>query len=235
MAKKKIRKKGKVAKKPGPELSIALSKGALFNGALALFQQIGIRVNAPSTEDRELSFTDRDRRFRFLIVRPADVPVYVEQGAVDIGIAGKDVLEEGGNRVAEMLDLQFGGCQLVLAVPQVSRISSAQELPSGSRVATKFTRLTEKYFSRLEKPVEIVKLYGSVELAPSTHLADAITDLTASGKTLRKLGLKVVDVIMESSARLIANPVRLKVKYKEIWELCSELSAKGISKKKFKK
>jgi ATP phosphoribosyltransferase len=137
--------------------------------------------------------------------------------------------------VAELLDLGFGACQLVLAVPKTSRISESQEIPPGSRVATKYTRLTEQYFSKLEKPVEIVKLYGSVELAPGARLADAITDLTATGKTLQKLNLRVVDVLLESTARLIANPVRLKVKYGEIWDLCSELSAKGKPKKSSKR
>lgn len=216
-------------------LTVALSKGALFGDAIKLFQQAGYKVKQPEVSDRELSFSDASGRLTFLVIRPADVPVYVEQGAADVGVAGKDVLSEGRSRVAELLDLSFGACQLVLAVPKSARITTAQEIPSGSRIATKFTRLTEQYFAKLEKPVEIVKLYGSVELAPGARLSDAITDLTATGKTLQKLGLRVVDVLLESTARLIANPVRLKVKYEEIWELCSELSAKGKQTKSSKR
>lgn len=213
-------------------ITIALSKGALFDSAVALFQKAGYKIQVPPKEDRELSFMDVSGRLKFLIVRAIDVPVYVEQGAVDLGVAGRDVLEEGMSRVAELLDLGFGRCQLVLAAPQSGRFSSPQDLPTGARIATTYPRLTEQYFSRIEKPVEIVKLYGSVELAPSAHIADAITDLTATGKTLKQLQLKIIDVLLESTARLIANPVRWKVRYKEIWELCSELSVKTTSTKK---
>lgn len=227
MKKKKVKSVG-----PKGVLSIALAKGYLFEPAIQLLQKAGIKIKVPDASERELSFMDQSGRIRFLVIRPTDVPVYVAQGAVDLGIAGKDVLEEGESRVAELVDLQFGGCQLILAVPDNSKYKTPQDLRSGARIATKFPHLAEQYFSRLEKPVEIVKLYGSVELAPSSDLADAIVDLTATGHTLQKMKLRVLDVIKESTARLIANPVRLKVKYKEIWELCSELSARAKSKKK---
>lgn len=199
-------------------LTVALSKGYLQKETLKLLQKTGVRI--PDGDlSRKLEFTDLDKKFRFLIVRPSDVPVYVEYGAADIGVVGKDVLVEGGYNVAELLDLQFGFCRLVVAGIK----GVAKTLYSGMRVATKFTNSASAYFEKLGLDVELIKLYGSVELAPLDGLSDVIVDLVATGTTLRENGLEIFAPIYDTTARLIANRVRVKSNYAKIMALAKRM------------
>ncbi|GBR73796.1 ATP phosphoribosyltransferase [Candidatus Termititenax aidoneus] len=203
-------------------LTIALSKGYLLPEALKVFRKVGLRVPEAGEILRKLEFTDADRKCRFLIVRPADVPVYVEYGAADLGVAGKDVLMEGRHKITELLDLKFGYCRLVVAA--LKGAYRKDTLRAGLRVATKFLNSAAEYFQgKLDIDVELIKLYGSVELAPLDGLSDVIVDLVATGKTLQENGLEVVDEIYTSTARLIANRVKAKSRYREILTLAQRI------------
>jgi len=162
---------------------------------------------------------------RVLIGRGADVPTFVEYGAADVGIAGKDVLWEAGRDVAELLDLGVGRCRLVVAVPQASGLTRVQELDFNSRVATKYPRIARRYFNEQGIQVEVIPLHGNIELAPLVGLADAVVDVTETGRTLRDNGLAVVASIGVSTARLIANPVRYKIRSDKIDPLVAALGA----------
>ena len=201
-------------------LTIALSKGYLLDEALKVFRKIGLRLPMEDLA-RKLEFTDAAREYRFLIVRPADVPVYVEYGAADLGVAGKDVLIEGRHKVTELLDLKFGFCRLVLAA--LRGAYRKDTLSAGLRAATKFVNSAEDYFQGLGLDLELIKLYGSVELAPIDGLSDVIVDLVATGRTLKENGLEILDEIYASTARLIANRVRVKSRYFEIMALAERI------------
>jgi ATP phosphoribosyltransferase len=191
-------------------LTIALSKGYLMNETLKVFQEMGIKI--PDGDlSRKLEFTDLSGKYRFLVIRPSDVPVYVEYGVADLGVAGKDVLIEGNFRVAELVDLKFGYCRLAVAGKK-----GAGPVRSGMRVATKFINSARSFFTSKEIDVELIKLYGSVELAPIDGLSDAIVDLVATGRTLKENGLEVWEDIYETTARLIANNVKIKSRYDEV-------------------
>ncbi|MDR2429274.1 MAG: ATP phosphoribosyltransferase [Candidatus Margulisbacteria bacterium] len=203
-------------------LTIALSKGYLLPEALKVFRQVGLRVPEANEISRKLEFTDADQKCRFLIVRPADVPVYVEYGAADLGVAGKDVLIEGRHKITELLDLKYGYCRLVVAARRGAYRKDT--LRAGLRVATKFLNSAAEYFQeKLDIDVELIKLYGSVELAPLDGLSDVIVDLVATGKTLQENGLEVVDEIYTSTARLIANRVKAKSRYNEMMSLAQRI------------
>ncbi len=170
---------------------------------------------------RSLRVASACGRLEALVVRSNDVPTYVGYGAADLGVVGKDVLEEqddGEPRLYELLDLGFGACRLIVATPGGAR-------PEGPvwRVATKYPNVAERHFQSQGRPVEIIKLYGSVELAPLTGLADAIVDLVETGSTLAANGLSVIETILGSTARLIANRVSFKVRDGEIGELVAKL------------
>lgn len=202
-------------------LTIALAKGYLLEEALKMFKKAGIEIANPEASSRKLSFEDKSKKYKFLVIRPADVPVYVEHGAADLGIAGKDILEEGQENVAELLDLKFGKCKLVVA----NLKGSKNIYKANIRIATKFVNSAEKYFRNKGIKAEVIKLYGSVELAPKVGLADAVVDLVATGKTLKENGLVITDTILDSTARLIANKIKLRVNYPEIYELASKIQA----------
>jgi ATP phosphoribosyltransferase len=157
----------------------------------------------------------------FLIVRPADVPTYVEHGAADVGIVGKDVLLEQDCDVYEPLDLGFGACRIAVAAFRGQ--AARDRLSSKIRVATKYPKITERYFNQRGVPVEIIKLYGSIELAPIVGLADRIVDLVETGNTLKAHGLVEVECIARSTARLIVNRASLKLKHQAIAELLKNL------------
>ncbi|MFC1595663.1 ATP phosphoribosyltransferase [Candidatus Margulisiibacteriota bacterium] len=201
-------------------MRIALSKGYLLKPALELFRQIGIDIDEAEVNSRKMTFTDKSGAYEFVVIRPADVPVYVEHGAVDLGIAGKDVMVESACGLAELVDLKFGYCKLVIAALKEDNI---KECKSNMRVATKFVNATAAHFKKLDLNVEIIKLYGSVELAPIAGLSDVIVDLTATGKSLDENNLEIVDTIMEATARLVANKVKLKTRYNEIIDLAGKL------------
>ena len=205
-------------------LAIALSKGKLLEPALALFKRVGLAPKDVSPDSRRLIFEHPASGTTLMIIRPSDVPTYVEYGAVDAGIVGADVLMEQATDVYEPLDLKFGSCRLAVAAPE-SAVRRNGRHGTRLRVATKYPNLTERYFTQQGIPIEIIKLYGSVELAPLVGLADRIVDLVSSGKTLRAHNLVVTDVIMESTARLIVNRASLKLKHKRVNGLIEALRA----------
>lgn len=202
-------------------ITVALAKGTLLAPALELFRRAGYAKNGISAESRRLVFTDEDRGVTFLIVRPTDIPTYVEYGAADAGVVGKDVLLEQEKDVYEPLDLKIGGCRISVAA--LRGREQRDRLSAKVRVATKYPRITERYFNRKGVPVEIIKLYGSIELAPMVGLADRIVDLVSTGKTLKAHDLVEVDVIARSTARLIVNRASLKMKHGSLTELIERL------------
>ncbi len=193
------------------ELTIAIPKGFLHSASHKYLSSLGINFNS-NTTDRELVYFDKKNRIKGLLVRPSDVTVYVEHGSADLGIVGLDVLKEQVPDVVILKDLKFGKCKLVLAVKKDSLYKNVKDLPANSKIATKFTKLANDYIYKSGITSELIKLYGSVELAPIVGLTDAIIDLVATGETLKANNLIPIDTILESSAILIANPVSLKFK-----------------------
>ena len=205
-------------------LTLALPKGRLLEGALDLLATLGVAGIDP--ESRRLIFTDPDRRLRLLLLKPADVPAYVTYGAADLGIVGQDILLEQRPDVYEPLDLGFGFCRLVVAERRELFERDSPSMWSWVRVATKYPRLTEQYFSSRGIQVEIVRLDGSVELAPLVGLADRIVDLVQSGETLRANGLVEVAEITRSTARLIVNRASMKTEYAAVTGFVEEIRAR---------
>jgi ATP phosphoribosyltransferase len=189
-------------------LTLALPKGRLLDPALALLASMGIK--GLDADTRRLLLTDEEAGLRFILLKPADVPTYVEYGAADLGIVGKDILLEQQPDVYEPVDLGFGFCRLVVAEPRDLWERDDPGKWSWVRVATKYPTLTERYFSERGIQVEIVRLDGSIELAPLVGLAERIVDLVQSGETLRANGLVEVAEIVASTARLIVNRASLK-------------------------
>ncbi len=203
-------------------LTIALAKGRLQDETLARLARGGVCVAPEDLDSRRLRIEDRSGRFRLLLVKPADVPVYVEYGVADAGVCGSDVLAEHDADVHEPLDLGFGRCRLAVAAPVDSAASDYSHV-STLRVATKYPRVAGAYFRHLGVPVELITLSGSVELAPITGLAERIVDLVESGRTLAENGLSVTEVIAEISARLIVNRASYQLKRHEIAQLVALL------------
>jgi len=203
-------------------LTIALPKGRLFRPAVNLLQKVDRSMPALG-DGRRLIFEHPEHGTRFLILRPVDVPTYIEYGAADVGIAGKDVLEEQDCDVYEPLDLKFGNCRLVVAQPRTSPPNRSFADWSYIRVATKFPRITERYFNARGVSVEIIRLSGSIELAPLVGLCERIVDLVETGRTLAENGLIEVDEIMQVTARLIVNRASQKTKYEQITDLITRL------------
>ena len=195
-------------------LTLALPKGRLLEPAIDLLRELG--VSAVDPESRKLIFKDPGRGLEILLLKPADVPAYVTYGAADLGIVGKDILLEQEPDVYEPLDLGFGFCRLVVAEPRELWERDDPAKWSWVRVATKYPRLTEQYFSSRGIQVEIVHLDGSIELAPLVGLAERIVDLVQSGETLRANGLVEVAEIARSTARLIVNRASLKTAHARV-------------------
>jgi len=204
-------------------LTIALSKGKMLDLTLDVFRRAGYALGSFSAESRRLVFPCPEIGMTFLIVRPTDVPTYVEYGAADIGVVGKDVLMEQDSDVYEPLDLGFGACRI--AVAALNGQASRDRLSSKIRVATKYPKVTERYFNQRGMPVEIIKLYGSIELAPVVGLADRIVDLVETGSTLKAHDLVEVEVIAQSTARFIVNRASLRLKHEPLMELIRRLRA----------
>ena len=202
-------------------LTLALPKGRLLDGALELLAGLG--VEGVDGESRKLIFTDARRGVRLLFLKPADVPAYVTYGAADLGIVGKDILLEQNPDVYEPLDLGFGFCRLVIAEPRELWERDDPAKWSWVRVATKYPRLTEEYFSERGVQVEIVRLDGSIELAPLVGLAERIVDLVQSGETLRANGLVEVAEIARSTARLIVNRASMKTEHAAVTGLIDQM------------
>lgn len=201
-------------------LTLALPKGRLLAPALEMFRSMGL--DGIKGDSRKLIFWDERRGLRFLILKPADIPTYVEYGAADLGIVGKDILLEQEPDVYEPLDLGFGFCRLVVAEPKALWERDDPSKWSWVRVATKYPTLTERYFSERGIQVEMIRLDGSIELAPLVGLADRIVDLVQSGETLRANGLVEVAEIAKSTARLIVNRASLKTEYSPVSQLIDQ-------------
>jgi ATP phosphoribosyltransferase len=203
------------------QVSIAVPTGALHEGSLALLAASGLARLGTAELGRQL-LIDRDA-VRLILVRPSDVPAYVDHGAADLGIVGKDILWEEPGAHYELVDLAFGACKLVLAVPEASSLDGPETWPPMIRVATKYPRTASSWFEARGQSVEVVRLHGSVELAPQVGLVDGIVDLTATGRTLRENRLRVAAVLGESTARLIANQASLKTRSAAVQSAVSRL------------
>ncbi len=202
-------------------LVIALPKGALYDEAVRRLGAAGVDV--PGEVGRRLHVLAGDGATELLVLRSNDVPAYVEFGAADCGIVGKDTLWETDRSVSELADLGFGECRLVVAARRADGYHEGVRYPTFLRVATKFKRAAQAYFAERDVPCEVIALHGSVELAPLVGLADAIVDLVATGATLREHDMVVVDEIARSSARFVVNPVRFRTKYDALTGLLSRL------------
>ena len=204
-------------------LRIAVPRGALFKPTLDLLDKLGVDTAEVRSNDRKLLFEDAG----IVTMRPSDVPTYVEAGAADLGITGKDVLMEQAEReVYELLDLGFGGCRMVLAtVAGPDPAEEALRRLGVMRVATKYPKIARDFFEQTGRQAEIVEVKGSVELAPLTGLVEAIVDLTATGTTLRENGLVEREQIAVATARLIANPVAHKLRAAEIDDVLERIRA----------
>jgi len=206
---------------PHVNVSIAVPTGALLAGALRLLARSRVARLGADEVGRQL-LVERPG-LRVILVRPADVPAYVDHGAADLGIVGKDVLWETPGSHYELVDLRFGECRLVLAVPDKSRLNGPETWPPLIRVATKYPRTAASWFESRGQAVEVVRLHGSVELAPQVGLVDGIVDLTATGRTLRENRLRVAALIGSSTARLIANQASLKTRTQAVQAVVSKL------------
>jgi ATP phosphoribosyltransferase len=208
-------------------LTIALPKGALFTPAVHLFEKVGLAPETLQRESRKLMVENPEKSIHFMILRASDVPTYVEYGAADLGVVGKDMLLEQEKDLYEPLDLKFGRCALVVAAPVDAYRIEEQAKWTRLRVATKYPRITEKYFTGKGVHAEIIKLYGSIELAPQAGLSEIIVDLAATGKTLKENNLEILATIVESTARLIVNRASLKLKFRRIQEMIRILNEAG--------
>ena len=194
-------------------LTLALAKGRIFEEALPLLAAAGIRPTDDPQSSRKLIFATDRPGLRLLLVRAADVPTYVQYGAADLGVAGRDLLaEHGGQGLYQPLDLGIARCRMAVAVPEAFDYAAAVRRGARLRVATKYIRTAREHFAAKGVQVDLIRLYGSMELAPLVGLADAIVDLVDTGNTLKANRLRVVEEIMEVSSRLIVNPASMKLK-----------------------
>jgi ATP phosphoribosyltransferase len=206
-------------------ITLALSKGRIFDETLPLLAVAGIRALDDAESSRKLVLRTSRRDLRLLIVRASDVPTYVEYGAAELGVAGKDVLlEHGGEGLYQPLDLGIAACRMVVAVPEGFDYAGAVRRGARLRVATKYMQTAREHFAAKGVHVDLIKLYGSMELAPLLGLADAIVDLVATGNTLRANRLRAVEEVRAISARLIVNQAALKLKREAIQPLLEEIS-----------
>ena len=197
-------------------LTVALTKGRLAQKTLDMFEQIGITCEEMRDKDtRKLIFVNEDLKLRFFLAKGPDVPTYVEYGAADIGVTGKDIILEEGRKLYEVMDLGFGKCRMCVCGPE-----SARELLQNNqliRVATKYPNIAKDYFyNKKHQTVEIIKLNGSVELAPIVGLSEVIVDIVETGTTLKENGLEVLEEICPLSARVVVNQVSMKMENERI-------------------
>jgi len=203
-------------------ITIAVAKGYLLEESLKLLSKFGYDFDLKAIKNsRKLFYFDNSKSIRLLNVRPWDVPIYVEEGAADFGIVGKDVLLEKDDDVIELLDLKFGSCKLVIAGVK----NKKQEYYQNISIASKYPNSCYKYFQKFGINAHVIKMYGAIELAPLTGISDLICDLAASGKTLEENNLEVIDTVFESSARLVANRISLKFNHTFIKSLIKTFNA----------
>ncbi len=208
-----------------PLLTLALSKGRIFEETLPLLKAAGIEVTEDPERSRKLILPTTQPQVRVVLVRATDVPTYVQYGAADLGVAGKDVLlEHGGQGLYQPLDLRFARCRMSVAARADFDYAQAVRQGSRIRVATKYTTVARQHFADKGVHVDLIKLYGSMELAPLTGLADAIVDLVSTGSTLKANHLVEVEKIMDISSRLVVNQAALKLKREPLADLIDRLS-----------
>jgi ATP phosphoribosyltransferase len=215
---------------PNQQLTLALSKGRIFEETLPLLEAAGIRVTEDPETSRKLILATNDPAVRVIIVRASDVPTYVQYGAADFGVAGKDVLQEhGGAGLYQPIDLNIAHCRMSVAVSVGFDYATAVRHGARLRVATKYTEIAREHFARKGVHVDLIKLYGSMELAPLVGLSDAIVDLVSTGNTLRANHLVEVEHIMEISSRLVVNQAALKLKRERLQPIIEafERASKG--------
>ena len=204
-------------------ITFALAKGRLAKHTLSLLEQIGITCEEMKDEKtRKLIFVNEELGYRFFLSKATDVPTYVEMGAADIGVVGKDTILEAGRKLYEVLDLNVGKCRMCVAGPESAR----EKLNDGSliRVASKYPNIAKDYFyNKKHQTVEIIKLNGSVELAPIVGLSEVIVDIVETGSTLKENGLKVLEEICPLSARVVVNEVSMKMEHERITKLVKDL------------
>jgi ATP phosphoribosyltransferase len=209
-----------------PDIAIALSKGRILEETLPLFAAAGIRLVEDPDSSRRLILATNRRDVRVVMVRATDVPTYVRHGAADIGVAGRDVLvEQGGEGLYQPVDLGIARCRLMVAVREGFDYGAAVRRGARLRVASKYVNVAREHFAAKGMHIDLIKLYGSMELAPLTGLADAIVDLVSTGGTLRANRLVAVEAIMDVSARVIVNPASLKLKRARLKPLIEALAA----------
>jgi ATP phosphoribosyltransferase len=203
-------------------LTIALPKGKLFYLAKDLFAKVGFVADNLEEKSRKLVITNEELKMKFIIAKTADVPTYVEHGAADIGVIGKDVLMEAQKDVYELLDLGFGRCHLMMAVPKDKKRAKLTDY-THTRVATKFPNVAKQFFTSKGMQMEYIKMNGSIELGPIVGLSESIVDIVETGTTLRENNLEEIAFIAEASARLIANRASFKLKFDRISKLVKAL------------
>jgi ATP phosphoribosyltransferase len=206
-------------------ITIAIAKGRMQESALALLARAGIRLAEDAINSRRLALMDETGQYRFIFVKPADVPVYVEHGIADCGVVGRDVLLESEADLLLPLDLGIARCRLVVAAADPEAMTHVQGM---IRVATKYAQIARTHFGARGIPVEIIQLSGSVELAPALGLADMIVDLVETGRTLRENGLTVVEEIGESTGRFVVNRASYQLKAEEVSRLLGALRAEVV-------
>ena len=200
-------------------LNIALPKGRLGEKVYAMFEAAGYECPAIRENSRKLIFENAEKGIRYFWVKPSDVSIYVERGAADVGVAGKDILLEYHPDVYELLDLNVGRCKMAVAAPRAFRDDGERTL----RVATKFASIAADYYAGMGRDVDFIKLNGSIELAPILGLSDVIVDIVETGSTLKENGLKVLEEVCPLSARMIVNQVSMKMEDERIRKLISDL------------
>ncbi|MBQ8201437.1 MAG: ATP phosphoribosyltransferase [Clostridia bacterium] len=200
-----------------PVITFALAKGRLAEQAFELLEQLGIDCTEPRNPGRQLVLWDRKSNVRFILVKPSDVPTYVDHGVADFGVVGKDTLLESGRPLYEVLDLTFGRCKLCIAGYADQTNQSATR--ATFRVATKYPNIAHSYYDGKGQTIEIIELHGSIELGPVIGLSDVILDIVESGSTLRANGLSVLEEVCDVSARLVVNRVSMKTKRDRIRQI----------------
>jgi ATP phosphoribosyltransferase len=203
-------------------LTIAMPKGRLIEPTLKLLGRLGLPAQGVEEESRTLVYDFPKDGLRYIMCRPTDVPAYVEYGAADLGIVGKDIIVEQRKDVFEMVDLGYGYCRFVVAVPREKKDCRLQEF-NYQRVATKFPHVAEDYFRSQGLQVDIVKLHGNIELAPLMGISDMIVDIVSTGRTLQENNLVELVEIMESTARLIVNRISYRVNYQQLQPLIDNI------------
>lgn len=205
-------------------LTVALAKGRLAELAMDLFMSIGMDCSEMKQKTRKLIFTDEKNKMKFILVKATDVPTYVEYGAADIGIVGKDTLLEEGRNLYEMIDLGFGACSMAVCGPL--DLKDKLHKINNLRVASKYPAIAKKYFQDdLGQTIELIKLNGSVELAPLVGLSDVIVDIVETGKTLKENGLDVLETICPLSARFVVNKVSMKMHRERIMNIVTSFKS----------